>query len=130
MRAGHRLGELLAPLGQRDFRLLFAARTVSLLGSAMAPIALAFAVLDLTGSKSDLGLVLAARALPQVVLLLVGGVWADRLPRHQVMVASNVLSAASQAGVAALLLSGHAQIWELIALAAANGASSAFFFPA
>ena len=68
--------------------------------------------------------------LPQVVLLLVGGVWADRLPRHLVMVWSNVVSAASQATLATLLLSGHAQIWHLMALGVVNGASSAFFFPA
>ena len=82
-------------------------------GSAMAPVALAFAVLDLTGSTTDLGIVLAARQIPVLVLLLFGGVWADRLPRHHVMVASNVLSGASQAVVAVLLLTGHAQIWQL-----------------
>ena len=96
----------------------------------MGPVALAFAVLDLTGSKSDLGFVLAARTLPVVVLLLVGGVLADRLPRHRVMVWSNVVSGASQATLAALLLSGHARIWHLVVLAALNSASSAFFFPA
>ena len=101
-----------------------------MLGNAIAPIALAFAVLDLTGSKSDLGFVLAARALPLVLFLLVGGIWADRLKRNQVMVASNVLSGASQAVLAALLLTGTAQVWMLIVLAAANGVSSAFFFPA
>ena len=84
--------ESLAPLREREFRLLFAGRTISFLGTAMAPVALAFAVLDLTGSKTDLGLVLAARSIPQIVFLLVGGVWADRLSRHRVMVASNVLS--------------------------------------
>ena len=92
--------------------------------------ALAFAVLDLTGSKADLGFVLAARTLPTVVFLLVGGIWADRLPRHHVMVASNALSGLSQATIAALLFSGHARVWQLAALAAVNGASSAFFFPA
>ena len=101
-----------------------------MLGNAIASIALAFAVLDLTGSKSDLGFVLAARALPMVLFLLVGGIWADRLKRNQVMVASNVLSGASQALLAALLLTGTAQVWMLIVLAAANGVSSAFFFPA
>jgi predicted MFS family arabinose efflux permease len=65
-----------------------------------------------------------------VLFLLVGGIWADRLPRHHVMVASNVLSGASQAAVAALLFSGHARIWQLAVLAAVNGASTAFFFPA
>ena len=62
----------------------------------MAPVALAFAVLDLTGSTTDLGLVLAARQIPVIVLLLFGGVWADRLPRHHVMVASNLVSGAAR----------------------------------
>jgi MFS family permease len=122
--------DALAPLREREFRLLFGARVTSFLGNAMAPVALAFAVLDLTGSKSDLGFVLAARQGAQVAFLLVGGVWADRLPRHRVMVASNVASGASQAVLAALLLAGHARIWELLVLSAANGTSSAFFFPA
>jgi MFS family permease len=120
----------LGPLREREFRLLFAGRTISMLGSAMAPIGLAFAVLDLTGSTTDLGLVLAARSVATIVLLLVGGVWADRLPRHLVMVSANVISGATQALVAILLLAGHARIWELAVLALLNGASSAFFFPA
>jgi predicted MFS family arabinose efflux permease len=120
----------LGPFGHRDFRLLFLGRTTSFVGNAFANVALAFAVLELTGSKADLGYVLAARALPQVLFLLAGGIWADRLPRHRVMVVSNLLSGLSQATVAALLLSGHARIWELGALAAVNGMSSAFFFPA
>jgi MFS family permease len=120
----------LGPLRERQFRLLFAGRTISMAGSAMAPVALAFAVLDLTGSTSDLGLVLAARQIPTVIFILFGGVWADRLPRHHVMVASNLLSGASQAATAALLLAGHAHIWQLATLAAVNGSSSAFFFPA
>jgi MFS family permease len=120
----------LGPLRERQFRLLFFSRLVSFLGSGMAPIALAFAVLELTGSKADLGLVLAARSLPQVVFLLAGGIWADRLPRHQVMVVSSLLSGISQGGVAVLLLTHHAQIWEIAALAGLNGTSSAFFFPA
>jgi MFS family permease len=121
----------LGPLRGRDFRLLFVGQTTSRLGSAMAPVALAFAVLNtLHGSASDLGYVLAARQAAVVVLLLVGGVWADRLPRHQVMVASNLVSGASQAAAAALLLTGQARVWHLAALAVVNGSSSAFFFPA
>ena len=119
-----------APLCEREFRLLFVARTVSSLGGAVAPVGLAFAVLDLTGSEADLGYVLAARSVPTVLFILFGGVWADRLPRHMVMVASNVVSGISQAMVAFLLLAGSAQIWELVALSAVNGGSSAFFFPA
>jgi MFS family permease len=122
---------LLGPLHERDFRLLFAGQTTSRLGTAMAPVALAFAVLTtLHGSATDLGYVLAARQLAVVVLLLFGGVWADRLPRHHVMVFSNLASGAAQAGTAVLLLAGSARLWELAALAVVNGASSAFFFPA
>jgi hypothetical protein len=121
----------LGPLREREFRLLFAGRTISMAGSAMAPVALAFAVLNtLHGSATDLGLVLTARQVPTVLFLLFGGVLADRLPRHRVMVASNFLSGTSQAASAALLLSGHAHLWQLAALAAVNGSSSAFFFPA
>jgi MFS family permease len=96
----------------------------------MAPIALAFAVLDLTGSRSDLGFVLAARSVPQVVFILVGGIWADRLPRNVVMVGSNLASMATQGALAALLLTGRAELWMLLAIAALNGVVSAFFFPA
>ena len=120
----------LAPLREREFRLLFAGRTVSLLGSAIAPVALAFAVLDLTGSKTDLGLILAARQIPLIVFILVGGIWADRLPRNRVMVGADLVSGLSQATVATLLITQTAEIWHLAALAAVNGTSSAFFFPA
>jgi len=111
--------------------LLFIGQTTSRLGSAMAPVALAFAVLNtLHGSATDLGIVLAARQIPTVLFLLFGGVVSDRLPRHRVMVMSNVASGSSQAVAAALLLTGRASLWELAALAAINGSSSAFFFPA
>jgi MFS family permease len=118
------------PLHSRDFRLLFAGRVVSGLGNNVAPVGLAFAILRLTGSKSDLGIVLAARQVPQVIFILFGGVVADRLPRNRVMVGSSLVSGMSQAVLAALLLTGHAQIWTLALLAGVNGGASAFFFPA
>ena len=120
----------LGPLRERSFRLLFLGRTTSFIGNAFANVALAFAVLDLTGSRADLGFVLAARALPQVLFLLVGGIWADRLPRHRVMVFSNVVSGISQGTIAVLLLTGEAEVWHVAVLAAVNGLSTAFFFPA
>jgi MFS family permease len=120
----------LGPLRERSFRFLFLGRTTSFIGNAFANVALAFAVLDLTGSKADLGFVLAARSIPQVLFLLVGGIWADRLPRHRVMVASNVASGLSQGAIAFLLLTGQAEVWHIAALAAVNGLVSAFFFPA
>jgi len=120
----------LAPLRERDFRFLFSGRLTSLMGSAIAPVALAFAVLDLTGSPTSLGIVLAARSIPQVLFLLVGGVLADRLPRQLVMVGANVVSGAAQGAVALLLLLGVAEVWHLVVLEIVAGASSAFFFPA
>ncbi len=120
----------LGPLAERDFRLLFFGRTISLFGTAFAPIALAFAVIELTGSPSDLGLVLSAYMLAHLVFLLAGGVWADRLPRNLVMVTSDLLSGAAQAIAAVLLLTGAAQTWHLVVLGAIRGGASAFFMPA
>ncbi|MGH2604030.1 MAG: MFS transporter, partial [Dehalococcoidia bacterium] len=120
----------LLPLRHKPFRYLVAGRFITMLGNALAPIALAFAVLDLTGSVNDLGLVVGARSLMNVMFLLFGGVIADRLPRHLVMVASSVLAALTQAAVATLILTGSASIGLLAALAAVNGAASAFAFPA
>jgi MFS family permease len=115
---------------QRAFRLLFAAQSISSLGDRLVPVALAFAVLDLTGSASGLGLVLAAQTIPLVVFVLFGGVWADRLPRRRVMVASDLVRALSQGTCAVLLLSGSARLWELAALQAVYGTAQAFFGPA
>jgi MFS family permease len=117
-------------LGHRSFRLLFAGQSISSLGDRLAPVALAFAVLDLTGSVTDLGVVLAAQTVPVVVFVLIGGVWADRLPRRRVMLVSDFVRAASQAGSAALLLTGSAHVWQLAALQAVYGAARAFFGPA
>lgn len=103
---------------------------MSFLGNAMANTAIAFAVLDVTGSKTDLGFVLAARSIPQIFFILVGGILSDRLPRNAVMVGSNLASMATQATLAALLLTGAAELWSLVAIAALNGFVSAFFFPA
>ena len=96
----------------------------------MAPVALAFAILELTGSASALGGVLAARTVPQLIFLLIGGVIADRLPRHLVLVGSNVIAGLSQALVALLLITGVADLWQIVVLEAINGTASALFYPA
>ena len=117
-------------LSERDFRLLWIGQTGSAIGDSLVGIALTFAVLQLTGSAADLGLVLAAFALPRVVFTLAGGVWSDRLPRQRVMVACDLLRAAAQAVVSTLLITGNAEIWHLIALAIVMGSAAAFFTPA
>ncbi len=114
----------------RRFQLLVTGRGISFLGNGLAHIAVAFAVLDLTGSATDLGIVLAARSTPQVLFLLFGGVLADRLPRARVVVVASVVSGASQAVAAVLVLHGDATVASLAAIEAINGAASAFVFPA
>ncbi len=96
----------------------------------MTPVALAFAVLDASGDVSDLSLVLAAQAVPLLVLLLVGGVVADRFPRGPVLVAANVGAGLTQAAVAALLITGGYALGPVAALVALNGATTAFTIPA
>jgi MFS family permease len=120
----------LQPLTFPAFRLLLFGRLADNLAHAIAPIALAFAVLDLGGTPSQLGLVLACRAVPTVVLVLLGGVIADRLPRHLVLVAANIVGAGTQALVALLLLTGSAEIWMIAVIEVVNGSASAFLFPA
>lgn len=120
----------LGALREREFRLLFLATTVTRLGSAMAPIALAFGVLDLHGSVADLGFVLAAGSLPFVAFVPIGGVWSDRLPRLRLMAVTGAVAAACQTGIALLFLAGSARVWELMALAAVQGTARAFGSPA
>lgn len=96
----------------------------------MAPIAVAFAVIHLGGSPTDLGLVVAVGVLPQLVFTLVGGVVADRIPKNHVMIAANVASGLLQAVAAWLLLTGRAEIWHLGVLSLLRGTVSSIFYPA
>ena len=114
----------------RNFRLLFAGHGVSVFGDRMVTVALAFAVLEVGGSASAVGLVLAASWLPSVASVLVGGVVADRISRRTVMVAADAVRVASQGAMAALLISGSAEVWMLAALAGVTGAATGFFNPA
>jgi Major Facilitator Superfamily len=118
------------PFAHRNFRLLWFGRTVSRLGDQIAPLALAFAVLDLTGSASDLGYVLAAQRVPLIFLSVFAGVWADRLPRRLVMLGSDVFRGSAQFAIAALLLAGAADLTELVALSVLYGVADVFFYPA
>jgi len=125
-----RMREKLDVLGEPGFRRLFLGRTTSLIGDGIAPIALAFAVLDLTGSATDLGIVLAVHGLTITALVLAGGVFADRISPRRAMLWADVTRTASTGAVAALLLAGVAEIWELALLYAITGAATALFNPA
>jgi len=117
-------------LGEPNFRRFFLGRTASLIGDGMAPVAIAFAVLDLTGSATDLGLVLAAHSIVITALVLVGGVVADRVSPRLSMLRADLVSTASTGIIAVLLLTGIAEIWQLAVLYAIAGGATAFFNPA
>ena len=124
------VGQSLRVLGERQFRLLWLGQTASAIGDALVPVALAFAVLELNGSARDLGLVLGVNTLARAALTLAGGVWADRLPRRAVMLAADVVRAATEVFVATIILTGAAELWMFLLSAAALGAAAAFFGPA
>ncbi|WCB91744.1 hypothetical protein DSM104299_00420 [Baekduia alba] len=117
-------------LRRRDFRLLLGGQAVSVLGDRIVAVALAFAVLEIGGSPSDVGLVLAAGVLPLVASVLVGGVVADRASRRAVMVLADLVRVVSQGTMAALLLMGVARVWMLALLAGVTGVATGFFSPA
>lgn len=116
-------------LGERDFRWFFVGYATSLVGSSMAPVAVAFAVLDGGGGGTELGWVMAARILPIVLVMLFGGVVADRLGSRRVMLAADVLRCAVQGVFAVLLLTGHARLWAMVVLVAVWGLGEGVFLP-
>jgi MFS family permease len=124
------LTDRLGPLRTRDFRNLYAGQAVSVMGDGLLLVAVAFAVIEIGGGAAEIGLVLGANALSLVVFALIGGVWADRLPRHRVMLAADGIRLAVQAIGAALLLADRAEVWHLAVLLTIYGAAEAFFRPA
>jgi MFS family permease len=124
------LGQISRVLSHRDFRFLWFAQSSSVIGDNIVLVALALFVIQRTGSATDLGLVLAAQSLPLVLFLLVGGVWADRLPRHRVMMATDIVRFALHAALAVLIFSGAVRIWQVVVIEVLFGSAEAFFRPA
>ncbi len=121
----------LGMLRDRRFALLLAARTISVLGTAFAPVALAFGVLGLPGADGrTLSAVLTAEALPMVLFMLVGGVIADRLPRHRVMTAGESINALAYFCLAGMMLTGWTPLPALVIASAVSGIATAILFPA
>ena len=120
----------LVPLRERNFRFYFFSRLVNSVGGVMAGVALAFAVLEVSNSATALGVVLAAHSIPMVVFLLAGGVIADRFGRTLVIQVSNVVSGTCQLAIAALVISGTAEIWQLAVLTGIQGTVMSVSFPA
>lgn len=113
-----------------QYRLLFGSQVLSVVGDRVTAVALPFAVISIGGGVADVALVSAAQFLPFVVLALPAGVWADRLDRRRIMIASDVVRMLCQLTAATLLLGGGASVPVLVAIAAAYGAADAFFAPA
>lgn len=128
--AGLNLPAVARLLSDRRFRLVLTGRLVSNLGNAIAPVALSFAVLDLGGSATSLGLVLAVRSVASLAVLLVAGAVADRFPPDRVLTLTGLTAGVTQALVALLLFGGHPPLWQVAAVEAVNGAASAFGAPA
>jgi DHA3 family tetracycline resistance protein-like MFS transporter len=121
---------LLAPLRQRDFRLLWAGMCVSLIGDGAFLVALAWQVYALAGTPSAMGTVGIAMTVPTVVFLLVGGVASDRLDRRRLMLAADAARGLAVALLAVLTLTGTLAIWHVIVLVVVYGTGQAFFAPA
>ena len=116
------------------FRLLFAGRAISYIGTYLAPIAVAFAILDLGGGATAVGLSFAAWTLAQVSMLAVGGVLGDRLPRRLVMIGSDVASTVVRVTMGVLVVSGYMSLASLagaavlpVAIAVVGGLRSPLF---
>ncbi|MEV1244594.1 MFS transporter [Nonomuraea sp. NPDC049750] len=117
-------------LRDRRFTLLLTARTISVLGTSFAPVALAFGILALPGADATtLSVVLTAEALPMIVFMLFAGVIADRFPRHRVMMVSEFMSALAFFALAAMMLSGWTPLPAMASAAAASGVAIAMLFP-
>jgi len=125
-----KLGDSFASLGERQFRLLFTGQAISVVGSMFRVVALPFAVLAIGGTATDIGIVEAAGLVPLALLVLVGGVWADRLPRRWVMLDADLVRTVLQLAAAGLLVGGVAHVWHLAVLQVGMGVAEAFFGPA
>ena len=121
---------LLAPLAHRDFRILWIGMSVSLLGDGVLLVALAWQVYTLSGTPSAMSVVGVALAVPQIALVLVGGVVSDRFDRRKVMLASDLVRGMCLAALALLALTGTLRLWHVICVVAVYGAASGFFPPA
>jgi MFS family permease len=124
-----KIAESFTALGEGEFRKLFFGQATSVVGVMFTVVALPFAVLQIGGSPTDIGIVEAANLVPLAIFLLIGGVWADRLPRQKVMLVADFVRTILQMSAAALLISGVAHVWHLALLGVGMGICEAFFRP-
>ncbi len=122
--------EIRRVLGYRNFRMFWLAQSASVIGDNIVLVALSLFIIERTHSATDLGFILAAQSVPLVAFLLVGGVWADRLPRHLVMIATDLVRFALHALLAVLIFAGSVPIWQVIVIEMLYRSAEAFFRPA
>ena len=122
--------KLLRPLRERDFALLWAGMTISLLGDGIFLVAEAWQVYDLDNDPLALSLVGTAWTLGMVAFLLTGGLISDRADRRQVLILADLVRAAALLGMGVLSITGVIEIWHLVALSVFMGVGEAFFGPA
>ncbi|MFF2193575.1 MFS transporter [Streptomyces sp. NPDC058157] len=118
------------PWSVPPFRRFVSANLISAAGSAMAPLALAYSVIEQGGGAGSLGLVLAVNTLPTIVFLLVGGVFADRLSRSRILFLGNLLAAGAQGALAVTVATGHATTLSMAACGLVSGTAASFTVPA
>jgi len=123
-------GGILAPLGVRNFRLLFSGQMISTLGDAFYAVALPWLVLTSSGSAQELGIVLTAYGVPRVGSILLGGALSDRLRPRRVMLLADSVRALLVGTLALLTLWGHPNLWQLCAIAVPLGTCEGLFLPA
>ena len=121
---------LLTPLRERDFRLLWSAMCISLLGDGAFLVALAWQVYALSDAPTALSVVGIAMTVPTILFLLVGGVASDRLDRRSILIAADVGRGLAVGLMAVLAVGGWLELWHLVVLGAVYGTGSAFFAPA
>ncbi len=117
-------------LTHRPFALLWSGQTISRLGDSLYRIAMAWWVLQKTGSATEMGAVLIFSSVPMLIFLLVGGVASDRFPRLRVMLVSDLLSGAVVGVVALLAFTGWLEVWHIYIASILFGLVKAFFQPA
>lgn len=113
----------------REFRLFFTARSVSMLGTAMVPVAMTLGVIQAGYGASGVGYTLASSTVPMALLVLFGGVFADRFTPRRMMVGADIVRLVSQSVTAVLFLTGTPALWQLMVVSAVNGSAAAMFQP-
>jgi MFS family permease len=121
---------LLAPLRHRDFRLLWAGMTVSLVGDGIFLVAMAWQAYDLWNAPAALSILGIGMTIPTIAFLLPAGVLSDRLDRRLIMLTADVGRALVVATLAALSIADLLTFWQLVVLVGLYGIGTAFFIPA